>query len=66
LYSYLKEFRDCLLKEKEPTSWKIIFKPITGNAVLSAVHVLMCVILSKAGKHVPYGELIDTTGCIRL
>jgi len=62
----MKEFRDCLLKAKEPTPWKIIFETITGNAVLSEVLALMCVILSKAGKHVPHGELINTTGCIML
>jgi len=34
------------------------------NVVLS--EAVMCVVLSKTGKHVPYGELIGTTGCIML
>jgi hypothetical protein len=26
----------------------------------------MYVVLNKAGKHVPYGELVDTTECMTL
>lgn len=36
---------------------------ITGNGVTSEVDALMCVVLSKAWKHVPYGELVGTTEC---
>ena len=38
---------------KQPTSWKIIMEPMTGNA-------LTYVILSKAEEHVPYRELVGT------
>ena len=39
---------------------------MTGNDVTSQVDFLMYVVLSKAEKHVPYGELISTTECIML
>ena len=35
-----------------------------GNAIMSEVAALMCVVLSRAGKHLPYGELVSTTECI--
>jgi hypothetical protein len=47
-------------------SWKIIVEPMTGNVVTSEVDALTYVVLSKAEKHVPHGELVGTTECIRL
>jgi hypothetical protein len=37
-----------------------------GNVVVCYVNALMYVVLSKAEKHVPYGELVGTTECITL
>jgi len=37
-----------------------------ANVVISAIDVLMYVVLSKAEKCMPYGELVDTTECIML
>ena len=34
---------------------------VNGNVVISEVDALMCVVLSKAEKHVPNGELVGTT-----
>ena len=39
---------------------------MTGNVVISDVDALMYVVPSKAEKHVPYGELVGTTECVRL
>ena len=39
---------------------------MTGNVVISKVEAVMYVILSKAEKYVPYGELVGTTKCIML
>jgi len=36
-------------------AWKIVLELVTGNVVLSEVDVLTYVVLSEAGKHVPYG-----------
>ena len=41
-------------------------EPMTGSVVISEVDVLMYVVLSKADKHVSYGELAGTKECIRL
>jgi hypothetical protein len=46
---------------KLATSWKIILEPMTSNVVKSKVDTLMYVVLSKAEKYVPYGELVGTT-----
>jgi hypothetical protein len=35
---------------EEPTSWKIIWEPMTGNVIKSEVDALMYVVLSKAEK----------------
>jgi hypothetical protein len=51
---------------KYSTSWKIILEQMTGNVVISEVHALLCIILSKVEKHVPYGESVGTTECIIL
>lgn len=45
---------------KQPTSWKIIMEPMTGNVIISEVNALMYVILRKAKEHVSYGELVGT------
>jgi len=37
-----------------------------GKVVTSKVDVLMYVVLSKAQKHVPYGESVGATECITL
>jgi hypothetical protein len=34
---------------------------MTGNVIISKVDTLMYVVLSKAEKYVPYGELAGTT-----
>jgi hypothetical protein len=39
---------------------------MTGNVVTSEVDALMYVVLSRAGKHVPYGEFVGITECITL
>jgi hypothetical protein len=39
---------------------------MTGNVVISEVDAVMYVVLSKAEKHLPYGELLGTTECIML
>jgi hypothetical protein len=54
-HNYLKMQRACLLKDKEMVEFS---KPptslMTGSVVISDVDALMYVVLSKAGKHVPY------------
>jgi len=37
---------------------------IIGNFVISKVDTLTCVILSKAEKPMPFGELIGTAECV--
>jgi len=51
---------------KQPTSRKIMREQIIGNFVISEVGSLMCVGLSKAEKHVPYGELVVITESLTL
>ena len=51
---------------KKLTSWKIILESMTGNVVISEVHALTHVVLSKAEKHTPYGESVGTTECVTL
>jgi len=34
---------------------------MTGNVVISEVDVRMCLLLSKAEKHVPYKEFVGVT-----
>jgi len=38
-----------------------ILEPMTCNIVICEVDALMCVVLSKQEKQVPYGELVGTT-----
>jgi hypothetical protein len=51
---------------KWSTSFKTILEKMTGNVVISETDTLMNVVLSKAEKHVPYGELVETTVCMML
>jgi hypothetical protein len=39
---------------------KIILEIMSGIVVISKVHALMYVVLSRAEKHVSYGELVGT------
>jgi hypothetical protein len=39
---------------------------MTGNVFLSEVGGVMFAVLSKAEKHVPYGELVGTAECVTL
>jgi hypothetical protein len=39
---------------------------MTGNVTISQVDTLMYVVLIKAEKHVPYGELFGTSDSIML
>jgi len=41
-----------------------MLEPMTGDVVLSEVHSLMCVVLSKAEKHLPYRHLVCITECL--
>jgi hypothetical protein len=50
----------------QPTSWKIMWEQVIGNVVISEVGSLIYVGLSKAEKHVPYGELVVTTESLTL
>jgi hypothetical protein len=69
----VKEWRACPLKDEEmvefsklSTFWKItILERMTGNFVISEVDAVMYVLLSKAEKHVPYGELVGTTELVK-
>jgi hypothetical protein len=72
-YSHLKTQSACPVKEVDrvefseyTASWKIIFELMTGNDVISEVDAFMCVVLSKAEKHVPYGVLVSTSECVIL
>ena len=40
---------------------KIILEPMTGNVIIAKVDTVMYVVLRKAEKYVPYGELVGTT-----
>lgn len=39
---------------------------MTSNIVISEVDPLVCVVLNKVEKHVPYGGLVSTTEYIML
>jgi len=39
---------------------------MTDNVVISEVDVLVNVVLSKAEKHVRYGQIVGTTECATL
>jgi len=51
---------------KYSTFWKIILEPITDTVVISEEDALMCIVLSKEKKHVPYRELVGITECLTL
>jgi hypothetical protein len=50
----------------EPTFWTVILKPITGIVVISENVFLINVVLCKAEKHLPCGELFGTSDCVTL
>jgi len=41
-------------------------KRVNGNLDMSDVDAVMYVVLTKAGKYVPYGELLGSVECIAL
>ena len=45
---------------------EITVERLPGNSVISKEDVLMYVILSTAEKHVPCGDLVGTTECVKL
>jgi len=51
---------------KWPPPWKFILEQMTCSDVISEVDALMYVVLSKAGKHVLYRELVGTSEFITL
>ena len=51
---------------KQPTSWEIVLEQIIRKVVICEVDDLMYVVLSEEEKHVPYGEIADTTKCVTL
>jgi len=51
---------------KYPAFWIVILEWMIRNVVISEEDALMYVVLSKAGKHVPYGDLVGTTECLTL
>jgi len=49
-----QSFKACLLEYKkraelldQPTSWKIILKPMTGNVVVPEVHAVVYMVLNE-------------------
>ena len=54
------EFSNCLL------IGNIYGKTMAGNVAISEVDALPCVVVSRAEKHVPYGELVRNTERITL
>jgi hypothetical protein len=51
---------------KYPICSKILLELMTGNVIISEVDPVLCVVLSKAEKHEPYGKLVGTTECVTL
>ena len=49
---------------KLPISSKLVLERMIGNAIRSEAGAVMCVILSRTEKHLPYGELVGTTECV--
>jgi hypothetical protein len=73
MYSYLTEWRAWTVMDEKSVEfitysiyWKIILEIMTGNVVISEVDAHMCVVLSKAEKHVLYRELVGTRERITL
>jgi hypothetical protein len=61
----LKDLDGLLFKDKEMVkfsewhfSWKHKLERMAGNVVIYDVDAVLYVVLSKAEKHVPYGELV--------
>ena len=53
-------------RERQSTSWTVILERMIGNVVISEVDALTYVVLNRAEKQVPYGELVCTTDSIIL
>jgi len=51
---------------KYSVSCKTILETMIVNVVISETDACMNVVLSKAEKHVPYGELVGTAECVTL
>jgi hypothetical protein len=51
---------------EQPTSWKIIMEPMTGNVATSEVRALMRFVLRTVEKHMPYGKMVCATKCMML
>ena len=51
---------------KLSASWRILFVLMTGNVVISEVDAVLYVALSKAKKHMPYGEILGSRERITL
>ena len=73
LYKFLKGQRASFFKEEEtikfpiqPNSQIVELKRVNGNLDMSDVDAVMYVVLTKAGKYVPYGELLGSVECIAL
>ena len=52
-------FKDEIIADfsKQLTFWKSVLEPVTGKVVISEVDALTSVVLSKAEKHVPHGQI---------
>jgi hypothetical protein len=51
---------------EEPTFWAVTLKPMIGIVVISEEVSLINVVLCKAEKHLPYGELVGIADCVTL
>jgi hypothetical protein len=40
-----------------------MLETMTASVIISMIDVHMYIVLSKAKKHMPYGELVDTSEC---
>jgi hypothetical protein len=64
--SFVLQDEERVVLSKQPTSWKIMWEQMIGSVVISEVGSLVYVGLSKAEKHVPYGEFAVTTESLTL
>jgi hypothetical protein len=70
LCSYLKELGLSSQGQADgsfsewPSSSKIMLERVTGDVVISEVDAVTYVVLSKAAKHMPYGQSVGITLCI--
>jgi hypothetical protein len=58
--------KDMLEFSEEPTFWTVILKPMTGIVVISEEVARIKVVIWKADKHLPYGEVFGTAECVTL